>query len=79
MKERRRIYYTDVQKALMWDRWQQGSPIRRIARSCCHNQQQIAEAVGVAQQTISDHVAEFTETGKFADSGIFGNFEGRQL
>lgn len=25
MKRRTRIYYTETQKALMWDRWQRGS------------------------------------------------------
>lgn len=31
MKQRKRIYYTDSQKALMWDRWQRGEPMNRIA------------------------------------------------
>lgn len=31
MKHRKRIYYTDSQKALMWDRWQRGEPMNRIA------------------------------------------------
>jgi len=26
MKQRRRIYYTETQKALMWERWRQGEP-----------------------------------------------------
>ncbi len=25
MKQRRRIYYTDGQKALMWERWRKGA------------------------------------------------------
>ena len=29
MKYRRRIYYTEKQKALMWDRW--GSSLRPVA------------------------------------------------
>ena len=32
MKQRRRIYYTEEQKALMWDRWQRGESMREIAR-----------------------------------------------
>lgn len=28
MKRRTRIYYTGIQKALMWDRWQQGESMR---------------------------------------------------
>jgi IS30 family transposase len=31
MKHRKRIHYTDSQKAVMWDRWQQGEPLNRIA------------------------------------------------
>jgi hypothetical protein len=27
MRRRKRIYYTDTQKALMWDRWQQGESL----------------------------------------------------
>ena len=32
MKYRKRIYYTDVQKTLMWDRWQKGESLHTIAR-----------------------------------------------
>ena len=32
MKYRTRIYYTEEQKALMWDRWQEGDSIHDIAR-----------------------------------------------
>ena len=32
MKYRRRIYYTEEQKALMWDRWQKGETLHAIAR-----------------------------------------------
>jgi hypothetical protein len=32
MKYRKRIYYTEAQKALMWDRWQQGESLGAIAR-----------------------------------------------
>lgn len=31
MKQRKRIYYTDTQKSLMWDRWQRGDSQRQIA------------------------------------------------
>lgn len=31
MKRRKRIYYTATQKALMWDRWQQGESLHQIA------------------------------------------------
>lgn len=31
MKQRPRIYYTEEQKALMWDRWQQGDSLNTIA------------------------------------------------
>jgi IS30 family transposase len=32
MKQRPRIYYTEAQKALMWDRWQKGETMASIAR-----------------------------------------------
>ena len=32
MRQRPRIYYTEEQKALMWDRWQQGETMGSIAR-----------------------------------------------
>ena len=32
MKYRTRIYYTDTDKALMWDRWRQGESLNKIAR-----------------------------------------------
>ena len=32
MKYRKRIYYTEAQRALMWDRWQQGDSLHDIAR-----------------------------------------------
>jgi IS30 family transposase len=32
MKRRPRIYYTDEQKALMWDRWKQGESLESIAK-----------------------------------------------
>ena len=32
MKYRPRIYYTDAQKTLMWDRWQKGDSMHTIAR-----------------------------------------------
>lgn len=32
MKQRTRIYYSDQQKAMMWDRWQKGESLKDIAR-----------------------------------------------
>ena len=32
MKPRPRIYYTETDKALMWDRWQKGDSLNSIAR-----------------------------------------------
>jgi len=32
MKYRPRIYYTDAQKSLMWDRWQRGDSLEKIAQ-----------------------------------------------
>ncbi|EKS9797884.1 MULTISPECIES: IS30 family transposase [Burkholderia] len=32
MKQRRRIYYTDSQKTLMWERWRRGESLQQIAQ-----------------------------------------------
>lgn len=32
MKQRPRLYYTDSQKALMWERWRQGDSLQKIAQ-----------------------------------------------
>jgi len=32
MEQRRRIYYTETDKALMWERWQKGDNLHAIAR-----------------------------------------------
>lgn len=32
MKQRRRIYYSETQKALMWERWRQGESLQHIAQ-----------------------------------------------
>ncbi len=32
MKYRKRFYYTEADKALMWDRWQKGDTLHEIAR-----------------------------------------------
>jgi len=32
MKQRRRIYYTESQKALMWERWRRGETLHQTAR-----------------------------------------------
>jgi Transposase and inactivated derivatives, IS30 family len=32
MKQRRRIYYTESQKTLMWERWRQGESLQQIAQ-----------------------------------------------
>ena len=34
MKQRPRIYYTESQKTLMWDRWQKGESLEKIASLC---------------------------------------------
>ena len=32
MKQRPRIYYTEAQKALMWDRWKAGDTLHEIGK-----------------------------------------------
>jgi len=51
MKYRTRIYYTEEQKALMWDRWQQGDSLHQIAQLFDRNhssiQRILAETGGI--------------------------------
>ncbi|EPD43402.1 hypothetical protein HMPREF9701_01104, partial [Delftia acidovorans CCUG 274B] len=32
MKQRPRIYYTEAQKAMMWDRWSKGDTLHQIGK-----------------------------------------------
>ena len=51
MKYRTRLYYTEEQKALMWDRWQQGDSLHQIAQLFDRNhssiQRILAETGGI--------------------------------
>ena len=51
MKQRRRIYYTDSQKALMWERWRKGESLQQIAQLFDRNhssvQRILAETGGI--------------------------------
>ncbi len=51
MKQRPRIYYTENQKALMWDRWQNGDSLQQIAQLFDRNhssiQRILAESGGI--------------------------------
>jgi IS30 family transposase len=48
MKQRSRIYYTETDKALMWDRWQKGESLQSIAQLFGRNHSSIA---GVLSRT----------------------------
>ncbi len=51
MKQRPRIYYTESQKALMWERWQKGESLQQIAQLFDRNHSSIerilAESGGI--------------------------------
>lgn len=51
MKQRRRIYYSEMQKALMWERWRKGESLQKIAQLFDRNhssvQGMLAETGGV--------------------------------
>src|SRR5450756_772638 len=51
MKQRPRIYYTESQKALMWERWQKGESLQQIAQLFDRNhssiQRILAESGGI--------------------------------
>ena len=49
--------------------------VRAPCRPRASSSRAIADAVGVAQQSVAERIADFTKNGKFSDSGIFGDFE----
>lgn len=53
MKRRPRIYYTDSQKALMWECWRQGDSLQKIAQLFDRNHSSVmrilAETGGIRQ------------------------------
>ena len=48
MQQRTRIYYTESQKALMWQRWKQGDSLQMIAQMIGRNHSSIQ---GILAQT----------------------------
>ncbi len=48
MKQRRRIYYTESQKALMWERWRSGDSLQHIAQLFDRNHSSVQ---GILAQT----------------------------
>ena len=58
MKQKPRIYYTDSQKALMWERWRQGDSLQKIAQLFDRNHssviQILAETGGICPQNDAD-------------------------
>jgi hypothetical protein len=49
MKYRTRIFYTEEQKAVMWERWQKGDSLHSIARLFDRGHSSIArESIGIA-------------------------------
>ena len=46
MKQRPRIYYTDSQKALMWERWQKGESLQKIAELFDRNHSSVERILG---------------------------------
>jgi hypothetical protein len=46
MKQRPRIYYSDQQKAMMWDRWQKGDTLHDISRLFDRGHSSISRILG---------------------------------
>lgn len=62
MKHRPRIYYSDEQKAIMWDRWKKGDSLHDIARLFDRNHSSIAGILSVTggirpPQRVRSHLA----------------------
>jgi len=62
MKQRPRIYYSDEQKAIMWDRWKKGDSLQDIARLFDRNHSSISGILSVTggirpPQRLRSHLA----------------------
>ncbi len=44
MKQRARIYYTEAQKALMWEHWKKGESLQQIAQLFDRNHSSVQRA-----------------------------------
>ena len=47
MKQRRRIYYSETQRALMWERWRKGNSLQEIAQLFDRNHSAVARILAV--------------------------------
>ncbi len=78
MKQRPRIYYTETQKALMWDRWQKGESLQQIAQLFDRNhssiQRILAESGGIrpAQRCRSRLALNLAEREEISRAGVAG-------
>ena len=78
MKQRPRIYYTETQKALMWDRWKKGDSLQQIAQLFDRNHPSIerilAESGGIrpAQRSRSRFALTLSEREEISRSVVAG-------
>ena len=78
MKQRPRIYYTETQKALMWDRWKKGDSLQQIAQLFDRNhssiQRILAESGGIrpAQRCRSRLALSLTEREEISRALVAG-------
>src|SRR5664279_2444080 len=79
MKQRPRIYYTEGQKALMWERWQKGESLQRIAQLFDRNhssiQRILAETGGIrpAQRSRSRSALTLAEREEISRAVVAGH------
>jgi DNA-binding NarL/FixJ family response regulator len=79
MKQRRRIYYTETQKAVMWKRWQKGESLQHIAQLFDPNhssiQRILAESGGIrlAQRHRSPLTLTLTEREEISRALVAGD------
>ena len=70
MKQNRRIYYTDGQKALIWERWRKGESLQQIAQLFDRNHSSVqgilAETGGIQPRQRHRDPASFSRTATHA-------------
>ena len=81
MKQRPRIYYTESQKALMWERWQKGESLQQIAQLFDRNHSSIQGDSGADRRDSSGATmplpigADVGRTGRDLARGGCGSFD----
>ena len=68
MYQRKRIYYSETQRSLMWDRWQRGESLQQIADLFDRHHSAIAGALNAATAARADSVCALARASEVCSS-----------